>query len=82
MNHVWLEWFKTWSIQSRAARCNASCNNLDDLSGRIYVPNKKDVNFDVFTMITRVNEAKKITKLFSCDCKCKFGGRKYDLYQE
>ena len=30
-------------------RCNTSCNNLDDTSVKIFVPNKrKDVNLSVF----------------------------------
>ena len=37
--------------------CNRSCNNLDDPSGRICVPNKTgDVNLNAFKMITRINE--------------------------
>ena len=44
-------------------RCNGSCNTLDDLSSRIYVPNKvKDVNLNIFNVITRINEAKTLAK--------------------
>ena len=36
---------------------NGSCNTLDDLSSRIYVPNKiEDLNLSVFNMITRINK--------------------------
>ena len=35
-------------------RRNGSCNTLDDLSSRICVPNKEDVNSNVFNMITKI----------------------------
>ena len=63
-------------------RCNGSCNTLDDLSIRTCVLNKtKDVNLNVFEMITRINEFKTSTKHISCDCKCKFDGRKWNSDQ-
>ena len=41
------------------------------------VPNKKeDVNLNVFNMITRINVSKILSKHISCDCKCKFDGKK------
>ena len=44
---------------------------LNDLSSRIYVPNKtEDVNLNVFTMITRLNESKRIIKHISCKSRC------------
>ena len=40
-------------------RCNGSNNTSDDLSGKIYVPNKTEkVNINVFSMIARINELK------------------------
>ena len=37
-------------------KCAGSCNTLNDLSNRIYVPNKtEDLNIHVFNMITRKN---------------------------
>ena len=32
-------------------------------------------------MITRINESKTLTKHISCECKCKFDGRKCNLDQ-
>ena len=45
-------------------RCNGSCNTFDDLSSRIYVPNKtKDVNLNIFNMITTwIKRIKNINK--------------------
>ena len=33
-------------------------------------------------MITRINESKLLTKHVSCECKCKFGGRKLNSNQK
>ena len=58
-------------------RCVGSCNTLNDLSNKVCVPNKtEDLNLSVFNMITGKNESKTLTKLISCNCKCKFDGRK------
>ena len=55
------------------SKCNGSCNGVDDLPAKIYVPSKrKDGNVKVLNMITRTNEAKTLIKYISCDCKCKF----------
>ena len=40
----------------------------------------KDLNLSVFSMITRINELKTLTKHISCECKCKFDGRKCKGY--
>ena len=53
------------------------CNTLDDLHCRICVLNKtKNVNLNVFDMITRINKSKALTKHKSYDCKCKYDGIK------
>ena len=41
------------------------------------VPNKtEDVNLSIFDMIKGINETKRLTKRISCECKCRFDGRK------
>ena len=51
-------------------KCNGSCNTVDDLCTKIYVPCKtKDVNVKVRNMIARVYEAKTQVKHISCDYK-------------
>ena len=41
------------------------------------VPSKReDLNLSVFNMITGINQSKTLTKDISCECKCKFDGRK------
>ena len=53
-----------------------SSNTLNDLSNKVYVPNKtKDLNLSIFNMITGTNESKTLTKHMSCKRKCNFDGR-------
>ena len=64
-------------------RCNRSSNTLLVLSSRRCLCNKaKDVNLKVFNMIRRINESKTLKRHLSCDCKCKFDGRRYNLNQK
>ena len=58
-------------------KCVGNCNTLNDLSNRVCVPNKtEDLNMHVFNMITGNNESKISTKDISCECKCRFDGKK------
>ena len=58
-------------------RCVGSCNNLNDLSNKVCVPNKiEDLNLSMFNMITGINESKTLTNQISCKCRCKSDGRK------
>ena len=46
-------------------RCNGSCNNLDDTSGRIFVPNKTEgVNLSVSKLVTRKHESKTLKNIY------------------
>ena len=57
--------------------CGGSCNTLNDLSNKESVPNTtEDLNVRVLKMITVINGWKTLTKHISCECKCRFGGRK------
>ena len=50
---------------------------LNYLSDKVCVPNKtEDLNVGLFNMITGINESKTLTEHISCECKCKFDGRK------
>ena len=58
-------------------RCVGSYNTLNDLSNKVCVPNKTgDLNLSVFNMTAGINESKTLTKHISCECKCRFDGRK------
>ena len=64
-------------------KCNGSCNIADDLSTKIFVPSEtKDLNGQVFNIITRTNEAKTLVKHTLCDCKCKFNIATCNLNQK
>ena len=48
-----------------------SCNTLNDLSNRIFVPNKtEDLNLRILNMMTGINESKILTKHVSREFKC------------
>ena len=37
-------------------RCAGSCNTLNDISNKLFVPNKtEDLNLNVFNMVTGIN---------------------------
>ena len=51
-------------------RCVGSCNTLNDLSNKLFIPNKtKDLNLSVFNIITCINELQTLTKNISCKRK-------------
>ena len=46
-------------------RCVGSCNNINDLSNKICIPNKtEDLNLRVFNMITEINESKTLASIY------------------
>ena len=58
-------------------RCVGSCNTLNDLSIKVCVQKKtEELNLSMLNMITGINELKTLTKHISCQCKCRFDGRK------
>ena len=58
-------------------RFAGSCNTLNAFSNKVCVPNKtEDLHLSVLNMISGENELKTLTKHVSCECKCKFDGRK------
>ena len=65
-----------YSFTVELDRFIGSSNTLNDLSNKVYVPNKtKDLNLSIFNMITGTNESKTLPKHMSCKCKCNFDGR-------
>ena len=63
-------------------RCVGSCNTLNDLSNKIYVPSKTEgLNLSLFNMIAAIKQSKTLTKHISCKCKCRFDGRKCNSEQ-
>ena len=53
------------------------------MASKICVPDKrKSVNFKVFNMLTKINEAKKMIKHILCNCKCEFNSTDCNSNQE
>ena len=67
---------------NKSDRCVGSCNTLNDLSNKVCVPNKTDLNIRFFNMIAGKNESKVLIKGISWECKCKFDGRICNSYQK
>ena len=69
--------FLSYSFVDKLDRCAGICITLNDWSNKVFVPNKtEDINLSMFNMITGINESKTLTKHISCECKCRFDGRK------
>ena len=64
-------------------RCVGRCNIPTDLSNKVCVPNKtEDLNLSVFSIITRINESKTLTKDISCEYNNRFDGRNCNSNQK
>ena len=69
--------FHYYSLEIKLDRCVGGCNTLNELSNKLCVQNNtEDLNLIVFNVITVINVSKTLTKHISCECKCKFYGRK------
>ena len=56
----------------KTSKCNGSCNNINDLYAKLYVPNVvKNFNADVFNVMARTNERRHIEWHEMCKCKCR-----------
>ena len=74
--------FTYYPVLVKLDTCVGNCNTLNDLSNKVCFPNKtEDLNLNVFNMITWINESKTLTKHISCECKCRFYGRKCNSEQ-
>ena len=47
-------------------RCVGTCNALNGLTNKAYVPIKTDLNLSLFNMITGINKSKVLAKYISC----------------
>ena len=65
-------------------RSVGKCKIFNDLSNKVYVPNKReDLNLSVLNMITGIKKMKTLTtKHISCERRCKFDARKYNSIQK
>ena len=69
--------FHCYLFAVKLERCIGSCKTLNDLPNKVCLPDKtEDLNLRVFNIITGINESKTLTKHKSCECKCRFDGKK------
>ena len=69
--------FHYYPFAVKLERCVGCGNTLNDLSNKVCVPNKTEgLHLSMFNMIRGINESKTLTKHISCECKCKFDGKK------
>ena len=74
--------FHYYPFAVKLDRSVGSCNTLNYLSNKVYLSNKtENLNLSFFNIITVTNESKTLTKYISCECKCRFDGRKYNSDQ-
>ena len=74
----------TIRFEARLDRYGRSCNTLNYLPNKVYVPNKiEDLNLHLLIWLsTGINESKILTKHTSREYKFKFDGRKCNLNQK
>ena len=74
--------FNYFLFVTKLDRYAGSCNTINNLSNKVYVPNKsEDLNLSMSNMITGTNESKALAKHISYECKCRFDERKYNSNQ-
>ena len=73
--------FHYYPFTVKLDKCVGSCNTFNDLSKKVCVPNKTDLNPNVFNTIAGISESKTLTKHISWECKCEFDGRNCDSDQ-
>ena len=57
------EWFHYYQFAIKLNRCVGSCNTINDVSNKVWIPNKtEDLNPRAFNLITGINESKNINK--------------------
>ena len=82
-SNKYTQWLHYYTFAVNLDICVGSFNTLNDLSNKVCVPNKtEDLNLSMFAKITEKNESKILRKDVSCECVCKFDGRKWNSNQE
>ena len=56
----------------KTSKCSGSCNSINDLYAKICVPDAvKDLNVEIFNLMSRTNETRHIKWHETCKCKCR-----------
>ena len=62
--------FYLFSIKT--SKCSSSCHNINDPYAKMCVPDVvRNLNVEVFNLMSRTNETRHIKWLESCKCKCR-----------
>ena len=62
--------FYPFSIKT--SKCSGTCNNINDPYAKICVPDAvKDLNVNVFNLMSRTNETRHIKWHKTCNCICR-----------
>ena len=78
----YIQEFHYYPFAVNLGRCAGSCDNLNELSNNVCVPNKtENLNLSVFNITTGINESKTLTKNLSGEWKCYFDDRKCNSNQ-
>ena len=57
--------FHYYPFAVKLDRCVGNCNNINDLSNKVCIPNKtEDLNLSIFSMVTGQNDSKILTKAY------------------
>ena len=57
--------FHYYPFAVKLDRCVGNCNNINDLSNKVCIPNKtEDLNLSIFNMVTGQNDSKILTKTY------------------
>ena len=60
------------NINSEVNKCSGSCSNINDPYSKFCVPNvAKNINVNVFNLVSRTNETRHIEWFETCKCKCR-----------
>ena len=66
----------------KKSKCRGSCNNMINPSAKLCVPDVvKNINLELFNLMSRTNTARYIKYLKTCKCKCRLNASVCDNKQ-
>ena len=71
-----------FSYSVKTSPCSSSCNNINNPCATLCVPDVvKDLNVEVFNLVSGTNETRCIEWHATCKCKCRFNSSVYNNKQ-
>ena len=66
----------------KTSKCSGSCNNINNPCAKLCVPDVvKNLNVNLFNLVSRINETRRIEWHETCKCKCLFNSNVYNNKQ-